>query len=349
MSVIIRNTGSGGGAIGGSSKGFPPGDVTNIQATINTGKVLIKWTDPEDTVLDGVTVAKWKGTKLIRKVGGYPTSSKDGDVVIDSTVKNSYKDTAFIDSGLTNNTTYYYRFYTYSDVGVLNDSSDLVFKATPLDFAPVLSDNTWEQISAASEGNCIPSTWKVGDEITIQLSGSLNESVVLQIWDFNHFDKSDGSGKAGIVFGCKDLLNNEYKMNDNDTNSGGWESCKMRTETMQNIYNSMPSSLKSKIKQVNTVTTKGSTSSALQTSKDHVFIPNWPEVGFSSYGDEGFKFPIFNDNNTRIKKRNGSAGLWWLRSPSRGNDDRFYSVGGGGSANWYDAYLSCGVAFCFCV
>lgn len=357
MSVIVRG-GASATISGASSKGFPPGDVSSIVTTVNDGRVLIKWSDPADTVIDGSTISAWKGTLLIRNADHYPESIKDGDVVVDNTTRDKYKSTWYTDSGLTNNTKYYYRFFPYNTAKVYNDSSNLVFAAIPLSFAPTLKDNTWEQIKAASEGDAVPSTWKVGDEIDITLSGTFNETVTLQIWDFKHFDKADGSGKAGIVFGMKNLMKNTQKMNSSDTNSGGWNDTYMKKTVMQNILKSMPSNLQSYIKEVNTYANLGggtSSTNAGRPSKDKVFLPGCTEVGFtyqSNTESNQKTFPIFTDNNSRIKKQSngsGSAYYWWTRSPSYYSSGYFCIVYSDGNGNGNNASDSGGVCFCFCV
>ena len=357
MSVIVRG-GASATISGSSSKGFPPGDVTSISSTVNNGGVLIKWSDPKDTVVDGTTISAWKGTLLIRNADHYPESIKDGDVVVDNTTRDKYKNTWYTDSGLTNNHKCYYRFFPYNTAKVYNDSSNLIFAAIPLSFAPTLKDNTWEQIKAASEGDAIPSTWKVGDEINITLSGTFNETVTLQIWDFKHFDKSDGSGKAGIVFGMKNLMKNSRQMNSSNDNSGGWNDTYMRNTVMQNILKSMPSNLQSYIKEVNTYANAGnhSTSSSIgKLSKDKVFLPGFAEVGFTYQSDTESnqkQFPIFTDNNSRIKKMSNGSGdayLWWTRSPYYNITNRFCSVGAGGGNDYGYASNIYGVCFCFCV
>ena len=360
MSVIVRG-GASATISGASSKGFPPGDVSSIVTTVNDGRVLIKWSDPADTVIDGSTISAWKGTLLIRNADHYPQSIKDGDVVVDNTTRDAYKSTWFTDSGLKNNTKYYYRFFPYNTAKVYNDSSNLVFAAIPLSFAPTLKDNTWEQIKAASEGDAVPSTWKVGDEIDITLSGTFNETVTLQIWDFKHFDKSDGSGKAGIVFGMKNLMKNTQQMNSSDTNSGGWNDSAMRNTVMQNILKSMPSNLQNCIKEVNTYANAGgysSSSSVGKLCKDKVFLPGDSEVYDAWYSQNQTesnqkKFPIFTDDNSRIKKLSngsGSANWWWTRSACYSYSHSFCSVGNTGNAYDYNyASRSRGVCFCFCV
>ena len=357
MSVIVRG-GASATISGSSSKGFPPGDVTSISSTVNNGRVLIKWSDPKDTVVDGTTISAWKGTLLIRNADHYPESIKDGDVVLDNTTRDAYKNTWYTDSGLTNNHKYYYRFFPYNTAKVYNDSSNLIFAAIPLSFAPTLKDNTWEQIKAASEGDASPSTWKVGDEINITLSGTFNETVTLQIWDFKHFDKSDGSGKAGIVFGMKNLMKTAQRMNSSNTNSGGWNDTEMKKTVMQNILKSMPSNLQSYIKEVNTYANLGgntSSSNAGRPSKDKVFLPGCTEVGFTYQSDTESnqkKFPIFTDNNSRIKKMNngsGDANWWWTRSPNYDYSDRFFYVSTGGSNSSNIASYYSGVCICFCI
>ena len=360
MSVIVRG-GASATISGSSSKGFPPGDVTSISSTVNNGRVLIKWSDPKDTVVDGTTISAWKGTLLIRNADHYPESIKDGDVVVDNTTRDKYKTTWYTDSGLTNNHKYYYRFFPYNTAKVYNDSSNLVFAAIPLSFAPTLKDNTWEQIKAASEGDAIPSAWKVGDEINITLSGTFNETVTLQIWDFKHFDKSDGSGKAGIVFGMKHLMKSYQQMNSSNTNSGGWNDTAMKKTVMANILKSMPSNLRSYIKEVNTYANQGGSSSSSSKgllSKDKVFLPGMTEMFGSSYWtsqsvtESGQKqFPIFTDNNSRIKKMSNGSGdayWWWTRSPTYGTN-YFCVVGSDGSYGNYYASDSSGVCFCFCI
>ena len=361
MSVIVRG-GASATISGSSSKGFPPGDVTSISSTVNNGRVLIKWSDPKDTVVDGTTISAWKGTLLIRNTDHYPESIKDGDVVVDNTTRDKYKNTWYTDSGLTNNHKYYYRFFPYNTAKVYNDSSNLIFAAIPLSFAPTLKDNTWEQIKAASEGDAIPSTWKVGDEINITLSGTFNETVTLQIWDFKHFDKSDGSGKAGIVFGMKHLMKNYQQMNSSNTNSGGWNDTAMKKTVMQNILKSIPSNLRSYIKEVNTYASKGGNSSSSSEgllSKDKVFIPGFTEIfdlsvwiSQSKTESNQKQFPIFTDNNSRIKKMSNGSGdayIWWTRSPYYYNTYTFCLVDSVGSYYSNSASYGIGVCFCFCV
>ena len=107
---------SGGG--GGSLSGYPVGNVTNFKVVPADTTAAITWTDPEDISTSGGAVIKWNSTRIVRKLGSFPTSEIDGTIVVESTVKNQYKTNEFIDAGLTEGTTYYYAAFSCSDYGI---------------------------------------------------------------------------------------------------------------------------------------------------------------------------------------------------------------------------------------
>ena len=111
-------------------KGTPVGTVTNITAKSGDGSIEISWTDPDDVIVDDITI-KWKSTKLVYKAGCYPTSATDGTVALENTERNKYQTSPFTISGLTNGTTYYFSFFTYTEEGVVNDDESQRASATP--------------------------------------------------------------------------------------------------------------------------------------------------------------------------------------------------------------------------
>lgn len=116
---------------GGGSGGIELADVRNTSAVSGDSKVSLKWTDPNDVTYNGATLARWSGTKLVRKTGSAPANATDGTVVVDSKTKNAYSSTAYVDSGLTNNTKYYYRFFPYSAAGTYTTGTSLNATPTP--------------------------------------------------------------------------------------------------------------------------------------------------------------------------------------------------------------------------
>ena len=225
-----------------------------------------------------------------------------------------------------------------------------------MNIKPILSDNTWEEVIYTSENNCIPDTWKIGDEIDLKLNGYFNEVVTLQIWDFNHYDKSDGSGKAGICFGMKHLMKNVQQMNPFYFNTGGWNNSCMRNTVMNNIYNSIPKYIRSHIKEVNTYANNDSKDESKGLlSTDKVFIPGLSEID-NEWEDQNKTetgqtlISIFKDKKNRIKRlRNGSGSIecWWTRSPGYYyySDFCLFLTDGDWSGDIADN--SNGVCFCF--
>ena len=88
--------------------------VANASVTVSDQKLILTWTDPDNLTLNGKT-ATWKGTKVILKAGSYPKSITDGTIVVDNQTKNKYQTNGFVISSLNNDTTYYFKFFTYSD------------------------------------------------------------------------------------------------------------------------------------------------------------------------------------------------------------------------------------------
>ena len=105
------------------------GDVQGASASTEFQTATLTWSDPSDLVLDGVTLAKWAGTKVVRKAGSAPADNTDGTLVVDNTTRNAYSETGLTDTGLAYGTTYYYRFFPYTDEGLVTDGSSVT--ATP--------------------------------------------------------------------------------------------------------------------------------------------------------------------------------------------------------------------------
>ena len=128
---------AGGGGSGGGECGVKLADVTSVGYDTSPGKVTVTWTDPSDVTYQNASIARWAGTKLVRKVGSAPANESDGTVVKDSKTRNQYKTTGFVDSGLTDGTSYYYRFFPYTDVGTHTKGTS--FNATPNKIATTMT------------------------------------------------------------------------------------------------------------------------------------------------------------------------------------------------------------------
>ena len=108
---------------GGGGSAIKLADVLNPTVTVNDNTATLKWTDPDDIIVSRSVLAAWSGTAVVRKVGSAPASMADGTLVIDSKTKNQYSSSGYADTGLDYGTTYYYRWFPYTDEGVVTDGS----------------------------------------------------------------------------------------------------------------------------------------------------------------------------------------------------------------------------------
>nr|DAT06856.1 MAG TPA: tail collar fiber protein [Caudoviricetes sp.] len=111
--------------------GIAPSNVVEPKVKIGNAKLTITWGDPGDTVVDGQTICTWKGTKLVQKVGAYPENIKDGTVLVDNQVKDTYKTNGFVINNLNNGTTYYFALFPYSDKNAVNENAANRLVGTP--------------------------------------------------------------------------------------------------------------------------------------------------------------------------------------------------------------------------
>ena len=142
------------GGAGSGSGGLTLAAVSGITTQVSSGKVYVKWTDPDDLVVAGSTIAAWGGTLLVRKAGSAPTSRRDGTIVLDSKTRDAYKNTYFCDSGLSNGTKYYYKFFPYTTANAYTDSADDEFNAIPtVQVAGITSWNVTGMSASSEAGN----------------------------------------------------------------------------------------------------------------------------------------------------------------------------------------------------
>lgn len=195
---------------GGSTLQIPLEAPTALTATAGNAKVSLTWTDPVDKYAtpEGEQaqdpqqlVSVWAYTKIVRKAGSAPTGPNDGVTVMSSEVRNAYQTEPFVDTGLTNNTTYYYGAFAYNEDGVVSEGA--ITSCHLFGFDAVLENNTWGQIDQAGAIGLAPSLWEIGDEKNFTVGSEMLTSVIL---DFNHDNASDGSGKVPISFGLKELM-----------------------------------------------------------------------------------------------------------------------------------------------
>ena len=167
---IISNFPGGSGSGGG---GLALSAASNIKVLTASGKVYVRWTDPEDMVVGDATLATWAGTVLVRKAGSKPTSRRDGTIVLDSKERDKYKTAYFCDSGLTNGVEYFYKLFPYSTSNTYTDSTEDEFSATPN--AVAVGDVSGITLAGAGNG-------KLSIKWTDPAATVVNDGVTLATW-----------------------------------------------------------------------------------------------------------------------------------------------------------------------
>ena len=218
----------------------------------------------------------------------------------------------------------------------------------PFTIGDNLNNTDWADIDICGRLGMAQQFFKVGDSKTVNIGGTNYE---VQIIGFNHDDKVSG-GKAAYSFQLVDCLNQTQQMNTSNTNTGGWNGSAMRGR-MSTYKSQLPAALRNVIKTVKKKSgTGGGSSSGTQQTNDDLFLLSEIEIfGTTTYSvaGEGTQYEWYKAGNSRIKKVNGSANLWWERSPGSGNTYIFCYVDSSGAAANAGAYGSYGVSFGFCV
>ena len=218
-------------------------------------------------------------------------------------------------------------------------------KASVLD--DIFANNSWEAIIAACQSGSVPDSWAVGDSKTMTINGT---DYQIDIIGKNH-DTYTAGGTAPLTFQMHDCYGETKNMNRSNTNSGGWTSCAMRSTHLPAILALMPTEVQNGIREVNKLTSAGSSSSTINTTADKLFLLSEIEIfGRTTYSKagEGDQYAYYSAGNSKVKKYNGSADTWWERSPSGSYSTRFCLVKSSGDAYCYNASYGYGVAFGFC-
>ena len=223
---------------------------------------------------------------------------------------------------------------------------------------------TVNEIYAVCRSDMAKEYFEVMDEIEITLDTDVitDESIVLQVYGFNHYKKESGEEFAHVVFGMKGTLTQGRRMNPTNVNAGGWEASEMRTWLNETMFEALPTIWKSMIESVQVLASIGGQSATIATTIDKLFLFSASEVGFDKTAvpyknevdaeAEAMQFTLFTDNNSRIKKTfngEGSAVHWWLRSADASSSTYFRNVGSGGYASSSGATIAHSVCFGFCV
>ena len=268
-------------------------------------------------------------------------------------------------AGTKYNSSYVDKTYARIDGGTSNPGyfTDIADKDIP---APnSFATDSWKTIIKAVRNNNI-SKYHVGDTRTIDM-GTYGTHT-LRIANTSTPSECSRTGfsqtACGFVLEFADIITT-HKMNDTNTNVGGWPSTSMRTFVNNDIYNAIPSEIKNAIIDTTVVSGHGSTSGEENfTSTDKLYLlapgevwTDWKTSSEASYDTakdltrsldyytaQGVTIYTYDE---AIKKNGISTSEWWLRTAYSYYADLFYNVVSYGDYDCNSALNTYGVAPAF--
>ena len=242
-------------------------------------------------------------------------------------------------------------------VGNIDVDGEYIPKVNPVSFAT----DSWETIITAVKENNI-SKYNIGD--TKEIDMGTYGTHTLRVANTSTPSECSTTGfsqtACGFVLEFADIIT-AHKMNDTNTNVGGWSSTSMRTFVNNDIYNALPSEIKNAIIDTTVVSGHGSTSGESNfTSTDKLYLLAPKEI----YTDWSYSYDTARDVTRQldyyknlgtstsnysgaIKKNGTSASTWWLRAAYSNTTTGFFRVIFNGDWRYDSATGTYGVAPAF--
>ena len=252
-------------------------------------------------------------------------------------------------------------------------------------YRPTFNDAPWDFIKAAATSGKASSYWSVGDRKAVILNGTVGDKVFSNTttycyilgFDHNASIESNGEHTVHIGFGASALSGGKYiayidskyndfvsstgyfSMNSSNTNSGGWNSCQMKSTICPAFKNALPSDLRNNIRAVTKWQNDGNSTTG-QSSSNEIWLLSEMEIfGSASQGGyaanqvqyDFYKGVTGQSAASKIKYKDTSTSeaiRWWERSAYSGTSYFFY-VDPSGGADFGSAGISRGFAPCLCL
>lgn len=293
---------------------------SNFLASPGNAKVTLTWTDPPNATVEpsGQTYATWAYTQVVRKEGSQPTGPNDGTVVVQSSVRDQYATNGFVDTGLTNDTLYYYGAFAYNSDGVYSEGAFV--SATPQAGTP-LGDLT--------EGTLI----------------SINESgapVEFYVACQNYESALNGDGRVLCV--RKDIHSNRGW---NSTNINAYAGSAIDVLCNSGYKNLLSSAVQTMIGTTLFYYTIGDNNNSVTTLNRSVFLLSVTELwgSYSGANIEGSTLP--SNGVLKTSYFNGEPSAQWTRTPNTSNQKWSFLIGVTGSPGSDSVLQQFGFRPCF--
>lgn len=282
----------------------------NFTATPGNEQVSLTWEDPGDATGGGVVVAEWEFTQIVRKVGSPPVNQTDGTIVTISDVKNQYLSEPFVDTGLTNGTTYYYGAFACSKAGAWSDGA----------FAGAIP------VAGTALGS-----FAEGTLVKIKENGTPVEFYVAK-----QGYEPTLNGPNRVLMVRKDVYDQRVW---DAGNANVWADSDLLAWLNSSYFGLLSSSVQTMISTTQYYYTLGGYNPTVTARSDAVFLMSMTELGQSrdNMNVEGSALPIAN--TLKLAYQNGSATTQWTRSPETNNVNyAWYIASNGNLGAAYSSY-----------
>ena len=164
---------------------------------------------------------------------------------------------------------------------------------------------------------------------------------------------------CGFVLEFADVITT-HKMNDTNTNVGGWPSTSMRTFVNNDIYNAIPDEIKNEIIDTTVISGHGKSNTENFTSTDKLYLLStaevWAQGSSNTISDDAARdvtrqLDYYKNLGTSTTNRSGavkkSGYAWWLRVANSSDNNNFYRVNNRGDWSNNNASTTNGVSPAF--
>lgn len=211
------------------------------------------------------------------------------------------------------------------------------------------AETGWNTIQYVFQSGMASKYWNVGDTKEVYI-GDKKYNVRIVDMQNGRYEYADGSKKTNGVFEFVEVMPIKSKMNETDTNVGGYDASFLRNKTMKTIFDLLPVDLRNIIPSVKVPCYNGESDDLsgipsysdvsdlfdIINSENKVFIPSVVELGTETYTfgsgatyyiqyKDGTIFDYYKSDNIKEQKAKKHED-YWLRTPMVDTVSKFASI-----------------------
>ena len=342
-----------------------PGDSFTKEVSVkNTGTLDVKYNLVWQSLTNTITNNELVIEATCKRLNSSGTEEGTCESISQTSVSsNTIKKEISIEPNITHEYTVKVTFIDTGEPQNYNKNKSFNGKLGIEEYVPTqFEKDSWTAIVANVKANKI-SQYNVGD--TKEVDMGTYGTHTLRIANTSTPSECSTAGfsqtACGFVLEFADIII-DHKMNDTDTNVGGWPASIMHTFVNNDIYNSLPDDLRSGIINTNVISGHGLDDTNNFTSTDKLYLLSPTEIwqGTSTYIDKDSAKDLTRqldyyrnsgttvENKANVSKKNseGSVISYWLRS-SYSSLNKFFLREIKGSCEFFTANTPLGVAPAF--